>query len=236
MTLSLFSGAGGLDIGFHKAGFNIVGCVELEEAFCRTLEINKGHYSSKKCQIFNIDARVFTPDQLAISKIDFIISGPPCQSFSAIGRRAGGAQGVNDRRGSLFEEYCRLVAHYKPVGFLFENVRGIISSNKGKDWLDIKCAFEKIGYELTYRILNAADYAVPQRHERMILVGTKEGYKYQFPHPTHGPDSKKNSYVGAFESMEDIQDPNEPLHKYSGKYGKLLRGSSARTKLSLFYF
>ncbi len=223
VTLSLFSGAGGLDIGFLKAGFDIVGCVEIEEAFCKTLEANKGRYSPRDCQIFNLDARLFTPSRLAVSKVDFIIGGPPCQSFSAIGRRAGGARGIDDHRGSLFEEYCRLVAHYQPIGFLFENVRGIISSNQGKDWLEIKSAFEKIGYELTYRILSSADYGVPQKRERLILVGTRVGYTYQFPLPTHGADSQsKQDYVSAYEAIKDLQDPDEPYHAYSGRYGKLL--------------
>ena len=222
-ALSLFSGAGGLDIGFSKAGFNIVGCVEIETDFCKTLEANEKHYFSKNCQIFNIDARLFEPDQLSAKKIDFIIGGPPCQSFSAIGRRAGGAQGIDDAQGTLFGEYCRIVKHYQPVGFLFENVRGIISSNKGADWLEIKRAFESIGYELTYKILSTADYGVPQRRERLIMVGTKAGYKYQFPLPLYGPDSKGGGrYIGAQEAIHDLQDPDEPYHSYSGKYGHLL--------------
>ncbi len=222
-ALSLFSGAGGLDVGFLKAGFNIVGCVEIEEVFCKTLEANERAYFSEDCQVFNTDARLFDPEQLKVRDIDFIIGGPPCQSFSAIGRRAGGAQGIDDARGTLFGEYCRIVKHYQPVGFLFENVRGIISSNKGKDWAEIKQAFEAIGYNLSYKILSTADYGVPQRRERLILVGAKAGFSYSFPRPVYGPDSKsQRSHVGALEAIKDLQDFDEPFHKYSGKYGHLL--------------
>lgn len=126
-------------------------------------------------------------------------------------------------RGTLFGEYCRIVKHYQPVGFLFENVRGIISSNKGADWLEIKQAFESIGYELTYKVLSAADYGVPQRRERLILVGTKAGYRYRFPLPVYGPDSKDGrKYVGALEAVADLQELGEPYHSYSGKHGHLL--------------
>ncbi|WP_199347368.1 DNA (cytosine-5-)-methyltransferase [Tolypothrix tenuis] len=133
VTLSLFTGAGGLDIGFHHAGFRIVACVEQEKIFCQTLQLNLGRYLEPDCQIINKDIRILEPHEINVTQVDFIIGGPPCQSFSAIGRRAGGISGILDARGSLFEHYCRLVKHYQPQGFLFENVRGILSANKGKD-------------------------------------------------------------------------------------------------------
>lgn len=125
ITLSLFSGAGGLDIGFHRAGFRIIACVEKEAIFCQTLQLNLGRYLEPDCQILHRDIRQLEPDEIPVNQIDFIVGGPPCQSFSAIGRRAGGIDGIRDERGSLFEHYCRVVQHYQPKGFLFENVRGI---------------------------------------------------------------------------------------------------------------
>ncbi|HEU5383192.1 MAG TPA: DNA cytosine methyltransferase, partial [Ktedonobacteraceae bacterium] len=116
-TLSLFSGAGGLDIGFHKAGFKIIACIELESIFCQTLQNNVGTYLDIDCQVLQRDIRDFMPEDLMTGDVEFIIGGPPCQSFSAIGRRAGGAEGMMNDRGGLFEHYCRLVDYYRPKGF-----------------------------------------------------------------------------------------------------------------------
>jgi len=225
VTLSLFSGAGGLDLGFHKVGFKIVACVEIEKAFSQTLQLNAGKYLDANCQILNSDIYEVDPEHITTDNVDFIIGGPPCQSFSAIGRRAGGAEGTgNAGKGSLFEEYCRLVRYYQPRGFLFENVRGILSSNKREDWKFIIGEFAKLGYELSYRILDTADYGVPQHRERLIMVGTKFGLpNFKFPRPTHGPDSpQRRNHVSAMEAIVDLQDPNEQPHKYNGKYGDLL--------------
>ncbi len=224
ITLSLFSGAGGLDIGFHKAGFKIVACIELEAAFCKTLQNNVGKYLDADCQIINKDIREVVPEDILQNKIDFIIGGPPCQSFSAIGRRAGGVEGTWNERGGLFEHYCRLVDHYRPKGFLFENVRGILSSNKGQDWKLIVEDFAKLGYQLFYRVLDTAGYGVPQHRERIIMVGIKHGLPaFKFPKPTRGPDSPdKQAYISALEAIADLQDPDEQPHRYNGKYGELL--------------
>lgn len=222
-TLSLFTGAGGLDIGFHQAGFAIIACVEIEPIFCQTLELNKNRYLSSTCKIINEDIRYLVPSSITSEKIDFIIGGPPCQSFSAAGRRAGGIVGIGDERGSLFEHYCRFISYFRPKGFLFENVRGILSSNKRDDWNAILNTFMDLGYEISFRVLDTVDYGVPQHRERLILVGTQKGTDFFFPRPTHGSDSKDNSsFVSCGEVIDDLQIPNEPVHDYGGKYGELL--------------
>jgi DNA (cytosine-5)-methyltransferase 1 len=222
-ALSLFTGAGGLDIGFHRMGFDIVASVEVEPIFCKTLEGNRGRYFSADCKIICADIRHLEPVELHIESVDVIIGGPPCQSFSAAGRRAGGVTGITDVRGSLFEHYCRFVQYFKPQAFIFENVRGILQGNKGRDWQEILSQFESLGYSLFYKVLDAADYGVPQHRERLILVGAKKD-AFLFPHPTHGPDSlTKKPYVTAYEAISDLQSENEPIYDYGGKYGKLLQ-------------
>lgn len=186
-TLSLFSGAGGLDIGFHDLGFEIVASVEIESKFCDTLAINSGEgkkFSSSKVNC--IDIRDFSGDNLG--QIDFIIGGPPCQTFSAAGRRAAGVLGTTDARGVLFREYVRLLEKLQPKGFLFENVYGIVGAQNGEAWKEIQKSFSDVGYKLYFRILDAADYGVPQHRERLIIVGLKKG-TFEFPRPTHGMDS-----------------------------------------------
>lgn len=104
---------------------------------------------------------------------------------------------------------------------MFENVRGILGANKGKDWQVITNAFENIGYKLYYRVLDCADYGIPQQRERLILVGIQDG-KFKFTRPIDGSDSPNNhSHISALEAIVDLQDPFEPEHHYSGKYGNL---------------
>jgi len=222
-ALSLFTGAGGLDIGFHRAGFNIVACIEIEPLFCQTLKRNTGRYFPEDCRIICDDVRHIDPACLGIDHVDVIIGGPPCQSFSAAGRRVGGVTGVLDVRGSLFEHYCHFVSYFRPRAFIFENVRGILQANKGRDWQEILARFASLGYSLFYKVLDAADYGVPQHRERLILVGIDGGI-FLFPRPTHGEDSPDHlPYVSAYEAMKDLQPEDEPVYDYGGKYGKLLQ-------------
>lgn len=222
-ALSLFTGAGGLDIGFHQTGFDIVACIEIEPVFCKTLELNRGRYLSEDCTIICEDIRHIDPANLHIGPIDVIVGGPPCQSFSAAGRRAGGVTGVLDLRGSLFEQYCHFVNHFRPRAFIFENVRGILQGNKGHDWQEILNTFTSLGYSLSYKVLDAADYGVPQHRERLILVGA-DGGPFLFPRPTHGADSLDSTpHVTAGDAIADLQSENELIQEYGGKYGKLLQ-------------
>ncbi len=222
-TLSLFSGAGGLDIGFHDAGFEIVEQVEIEEKFVATLRANsgRGKYLSES-KVESTDIREFHPT--SDLKVDFIIGGPPCQTFSAAGRRAAGVQGTNDQRGTLFEEYVRLLKQLKPTGFLFENVYGITGAEDGKAWKAICTAFAGAGYTISHRVLDAADYGVPQHRERMIIVGT-QGKPFKFPRPTHGPDSVDGlPHVTALDAVAGVPKVKEKIKSgIGGRFGHLLK-------------
>jgi DNA (cytosine-5)-methyltransferase 1 len=224
-VLSLFSGAGGLDLGFHLEGFDIKACIELEKDACDTLELNKGKYLSEDTKIYCKDITKLPPESVKneIGDVDFMIGGPPCQSFSAAGRRAGGVPGINDTRGSLFWYYVQYLRIFKPKGFLFENVKGILQANKSQDWEVIKESFRELGYKLSYRILDAADYGTPQHRERVILVGQHLEAPFKFPKPSFGPNSKDSKpYLTPKEVFSDIDNPNEDVPVYSGKYGHLL--------------
>lgn len=221
-TLSLFSGAGGLDIGFSDVGFEIVESVEIESKFCETLKINSGkgkrfEHSKVNC----IDIREFSGSHLG--KIDFIIGGPPCQTFSAAGRRANGVLGTSDARGVLFREYVRLLRELSPIGFLFENVYGIIGAQGGKPWKEILDSFSEVGYKLYYRIVDAADYGAPQHRERLLIVGLKDGV-FKFPRPTHGPDSMDNlPFYNAGTAVAGVSIAEEEGKLgLGGRYGHLL--------------
>lgn len=221
-TLSLFSGAGGLDIAFHDAGFQIETAVEIDERFAATLRANtKGGGYLEGAEIRCQDVGDFHPP--AGQKIDFILGGPPCQSFSAAGRRAAGVQGTQDKRGTLFQEYVRLLKLLQPRAFLFENVYGITGAEQGKAWQAIRQGFQEAGYNITYRILDTADYGVAQHRERMFIVGTHES-GFLFPAPTHGPDSPDgNPHIGAAEAIENaIVTNQERQTRLGGRFGHLL--------------
>lgn len=224
-TLSLFSGAGGLDIGFHLSGFDIVACVELEEKYCNTLiknRENKLHFG-KMTTIHNIDIRDFDVTPYKDLGIECIIGGPPCQTFSAAGRRAGGVIGTDDARGQLYEVYCEILDELRPEVFVFENVYGLPGANGGEPWREIQKAFTEHGYDLTAEVVDAADYGVPQHRERLIMIGTRQK-DYVFPIPIVGPDSNTpKPLVSVNDAIKDLQKRNE---RYSdglgGLYGHLL--------------
>ncbi len=221
-TLSLFSGAGGLDIGFSDVGFDIVASVEVEKNFCETLKANTGEGKYFKNSHVNcIDICNFSGE--GIGHVDFIIGGPPCQTFSAAGRRANGVLGTSDARGVLFKEYARLLRKLSPKGFLFENVYGILGAQGGRAWQEVSHAFSELGYKLYHRILDAADYGVPQHRERLIVIGLKEGC-FKFPRPTHGPDSIDNAlqYNAETAIYGVISKESDEENKLSGRYAKLL--------------
>lgn len=224
-TISLFTGAGGLDIGFHSAGFEILACVEIDGNYCITLEANKGKGRTfgARTRILREDVRKFDAAEYADLGVQCIIGGPPCQTFSAAGRRSGGVLGTSDARGRLFSAYCDILDIIKPRVFVFENVYGLPGANQGGPWREIVRAFSARGYTLEADVLDAADYGVPQHRERLIMVGYRDG-DFQFPAPTHGPDSPTgHKLVTVREAIAELQDPKEKDHDdLGGLYGHLL--------------
>lgn len=236
-TLSLFSGAGGLDVGFAQAGFHAVQMVEFDSRFIPTLESNcsEGKIlagATPVCQ----DVRKYEPPTAL--EVDFIIGGPPCQTFSAAGRRAGGVLGTTDQRGQLFEAYVELLKQLKPRAFLFENVYGITGANGGRDWERIRTAFQTAGYDVYHRILDSADYGVPQHRERMFIVGVEQSLRtaYRFPCPTHGLDSP--NHLPYYTAAQAISGASISAHELgatvNGRYGGLL--SEVPPGLNYSYF
>jgi len=225
-TLSLFSGAGGLDIGFSQAGFDIRACVEIEPSYCATLKANHhlDLYLSETTNIHCEDIRLFDATPYVNDGIECVIGGPPCQTFSAAGRRSGGVLGLSDARGRLFEAYCKVLKTIHPKVFVFENVYGLPGANGGKPWREICAAFADLGYMLSAEVLDAADYGVPQHRERLFIVGVLHGLNtFRFPSPTHGPDSEdQRPLTSVLNAIGDMQSDDEPFHELDGLYGHLL--------------
>jgi len=173
--VSLFSGAGGLDLGFEKAGFEIVFSNEYDETIWKTYEANHS------CKLDKRDIRTIKSSE--VPNCDGIIGGPPCQSWS----EAGALRGINDSRGQLFFDYIRILKEKKPKFFLAENVVGMLSSRHTEAVEQIKILFEKAGYNLSITLINVADYGIPQDRKRVFYIGIRKdlGFSFQFPKATH---------------------------------------------------
>jgi DNA (cytosine-5)-methyltransferase 1 len=180
-VISLFSGCGGLDLGFAKAGFEIVYANDNDKAVWETFEKNHKIPIDKR-SLFEIPSK-------EIPKADGILGGPPCQSWSL----AGEMRGAKDERGQLFYEYVRVLKAKKPLFFLAENVPGIISCTHLPEFNKIVKMFSSVGYELTYQLLDARNYGVPQERKRVIIVGLRKSLKrrFVFPTPTHSKQGSK---------------------------------------------
>ena len=171
--ISLFSGAGGLDLGFEKAGFNVIAANEYDKTIWETYE--KNHNAKLiKGDISGISSDMFP-------ECDGIIGGPPCQSWS----EAGSLKGIEDPRGQLFYQYIRILKDKKPKFFLAENVKGMMAKRHNSAVESIVSEFEETGYDVFIHLLNASDYGVPQDRKRVFYVGFRKdlGVNYEPPKP-----------------------------------------------------
>ena len=192
--VELFSGAGGLGLGFEEAGFKNVFAVEYDPQISKTYQRN---FPQNKLIVADIKT-LNDEEILKLSegkKIDVVIGGPPCQGFSLAGNI--GRTFVEDERNYLFKEFVRVVSFLKPSVFVMENVARMASHNKGKTIEEVNKSFEDIGYEVQYQVLQAADYGVPQKRQRIFVVGTL-GQDFFYPEKT------LSDYMTVKEAIDDL--------------------------------
>lgn len=172
--VSFFAGAGGLDLGFQKAGFNLVWANEYDKDIWATYEKNHKNTILDRRSIVDIKSNE-VPD------CDGIIGGPPCQSWS----EAGSKRGINDKRGQLFFDFIRILKAKQPKFFLAENVSGMLLNRHSEALKNIKQLFKDAGYNLSFKLLNASDFDVPQDRKRVFFIGIREdlNFKFEFPKP-----------------------------------------------------
>ena len=156
---------------------------EIEKNISIAYELNHPNVRMLNCDI-NVLTEDILNQALNGQKIDIVVGGPPCQSYSTLGKRQ------NDERANLFMQYKRILKILRPKAFVFENVTGILSMNKGNLFKQIQIEFEELGYDLKHKVLDAVDYGVPQHRERVILVGIKGKNNFVYPSPTHGEGLK----------------------------------------------
>lgn len=169
-SIELFAGAGGLALGIEQAGFDTIGLVEFDSSAAETLKHNRPHWNVIHDDVANI-SKLDLEEYFSIKKgeLDLLSGGAPCQSFSYAGKRLG----LEDTRGTLFYHYAVFLEKLQPKMFLFENVKGLTSHDKGKTYETILNVFESEGYDVQSKVLNAWDYGVAQKRERMIMVGIR---------------------------------------------------------------
>jgi DNA (cytosine-5)-methyltransferase 1 len=201
--ISLFAGAGGLDLGMTLAGNEVIWANDHDEDAVATYRMNIGEHivcgDIEKIPVESI------PDA------DVVIGGFPCQGFSLANQK----REVDDHRNVLYKYFLRVVTEKKPKYFLAENVRGILSLGEGKVIKKIVLDFGKAGYDVKYQVFNVADFGVPQARVRVIIAGTRKDLSphlsYKFPSPTHSKKFKEQGlkpWVSIGEALQDIPDPD----------------------------
>lgn len=214
-TVALFAGCGGLDLGFENAGFNIIWANDNNKKIEETYK-----YNHKDAELI-IKSLVDIKSE-DIPECDIIIGGPPCQSWSL----AGAMKGKEDSRGKLFYEYVRVIKDKRPKAFVAENVKGIVSKAHIESFNEIVSMFKDAGYTVTYKLLNAKNYGVPQDRERVFVVGVRNelNISYEFPEPTH----KDGNYVTLQNAIWDLR--NNPGEWMEGSFSPIFMSRNRRRR------
>jgi len=229
-TIDLFCGCGGLSYGFEMAGYEIMLGID---NWMDSLETFKQNHKNSEILCKDI-SKVKKEDILKLignKKVDVLLGGPPCQGFSLAGKRNS-----KDERNKLVMDYAKLVKELKPKFFVLENVLGLLSmkDEEGNLVIDnLKKAFSEIGYKIAYKPLYAHHYGVPQKRQRVFIVGNRLGIDFQFPKPTH--DGIKNKFVTVGDAISDLplldKDFGEEISEYKNSpksnYQRVMREGSS---------
>ena len=195
-VIDLFAGVGGLSYGFSEMPeFHILAANEIERDIAAAYSLNHPGVTMLNCDICALTESALL-EATGRQQIDIVIGGPPCQSYSTLGKRR------LDEKASLFLQYKRILQLLKPQAFIFENVTGILSMDHGRLFPQIQAEFREIGYCLKHRVLDAVGFGVPQHRERVILVGFRGENPFIYPEATHG--SGKKAYVTLRDALGDL--------------------------------
>ena len=241
-VISLFTGAGGLDIGLKAAGLKLAVAVELDGKACDTLRENHG----QKLPVYEGDIHNLTSEGisemtgLASEEPDLLVGGPPCQPFSKSAYwRSGDTRRLDDPRADTLSAYLRVLRDLKPRAFLIENVHGLMFRGKDEGLRLLRDTINAIniatGTDYSFHVakLNAADYGVPQTRERVFIIGSRDGKNFEFPAPTHRDPSdqalaldsigaKRTPWRTAWDAIGDLNTLEDPSLRVGGQWGELL--------------
>lgn len=192
-VVSLFSGAGGMDLGFIKAGYRVLWANDFQKDAVTTYQKNLGNH------IVHGDITQISKDQLPKEPVDVVLGGFPCQGFSV----ANPKRSMEDKRNFLYLELLRVVKELQPKFFVAENVKGLLSMQKGQVLDMILKDFKNLGYQVDYRVLNVAHFGVPQSRERVIIIGNRIGVENPFPTPTHTINLQSEPHLKPTPTVEE---------------------------------
>ena len=212
-VISLFSGCGGLDLGFKKAGFEIPVANEFDKTIWATFKAN--HPTT---HLIEEDIRKISKldiEKFINGEIDGIIGGPPCQSWS----EAGALRGINDARGQLFFDYIRILKEFRPKFFLAENVSGMLSNRHSEAVENIIHLFEEAEYNVSLNLVNAKDYGVAQERKRVFYIGFRKdlNLEFQFPKGSTKEEGKKLTLKDVIWDLQTIAIPAEEKNRHNPK-------------------
>ena len=211
-VVSLFSGAGGLDFGFKLAGHEIIWANDLYGDAVETYRVNLGNHI--------VCEDIFSVKVDDVPDCDIIIGGFPCQGFSV----ANTKRNIADERNQLYKQLIRIIKAKSPKFFLAENVKGIMSLGKGEVLKMIIEDFSRLGYNVQAKLLNAADFGVPQLRQRVFIIGVRNDidFHYEYPVSTHNADGSNDlkKWLGVGEALRNIPDPDKPNNIPNHNYSK----------------
>ena len=238
-AVSLFSGAGGLDLGVERAGYAVVFAVENDPMAVATLNRNRAQYFPALGEVAALDITTLDPlrvmSEIGVEpgEIDLLIGGPPCVAFSKSGFHLEYKREGKDPKASLLDDHLRFLEALRPKAYLMENVFGLAYRNQSAPFFKRLCdGIKAAGYSLRYRVLNAADYGVPQNRQRLFIIGSSDGRELEHPAATHWGQHERRRppvdvddllpHVTAGEALAVVAADPEPGEEVNGRWGHLL--------------
>ncbi len=237
-VIELFAGAGGLALGLEKAGIRTLAHVEFNKYCCETLKTNRPGWNVICDDIANVSFKSYR------NMVDIVTGGFPCQAFSYAGKKLG----FEDTRGTLFYQFARCINETNPLMFMAENVRGLMSHDDGRTLQTILSVFTEIGYDVQYKVLNSMEYGIPQKRERIVIVGVRDGVEFCYPQKARTiktlrdallnvPPSEGQSYSSAKKAVLDLVPPggcwrNLPLEIQKSYMEKSFNSGGGRTGMA----
>ena len=227
-VISLFTGVGGLDLGFEAAGFETAVALEIDPAACGSIRRNRSWPVIERDINLVPSSEILGLGGLEVEEADVLIGGPPCQPFSKSGYWASGdSKRLDDPRADTLDAFFRVLRDTLPKTFLLENVPGFSFRGKSEGLERVLGIIDVINretgssYAPSWAVLNAADYGVPQMRERFVMVACRDGAEFRFPKPTHGIEGVRHH--NCWDALGDLPAaPNEPDLQMTGKWADLL--------------
>jgi len=220
-VLDLFCGSGGLSFGFEMSKYNVVFGIDNTIDALKTFEYNHKNAKTLCADLSTINPIDIEKNHLKNTPIDVIVGGPPCQGFSISGKRD-----INDPRNKLYQNFVDFVEYFKPKAFVMENVPNLVSMNNGLIKDEIISNFSDLGYKVSYKILTASDYNVPQNRKRVFFIGLLDNKEFEFPKAITEDDQ-----VTSFDAISDLpeyglEDGSEYSMEIRSDYQQLMRSNS----------